>query len=137
MKRLFILLCCSVVLIGCMNSGQFTQRQNFTRYLDQFIGQSREDIIKTIDFKQFGFSTITPSKVLQNGSQLVYSINRPLNIPIPIPETNFGGINGTPSGMKPTLHSMSNSYQVDLTCNIIFQLENNVVTKWEAKGRAC
>ncbi|OUY08783.1 hypothetical protein CAP51_03980 [Acinetobacter populi] len=110
------------------------QHQNFTAYLDQFIGQPKETILAKADFKTFGFDTTTPT--LQNKNQIVYTIIRPLNIPLPIP-VETGNSGGSGGRISTNTASLANSYQMNVTCNIIFHLENNIATKWESKGKAC
>ncbi len=66
-----------------------------------------------------------------------YRIHRPISVPIPMFEPNYGASSGGASGMQPTLHTSANSYEVDMTCNITFHLENHILISWEAKGKAC
>lgn len=133
---LSIALTISILITGCVNSDQLFKRQDFTSYLDQFIGKSKQDVMSSIHLQRFGFETVTQSRSLQSTDTLVYSIIRPISIPIPIAEANYAG-GSSASGMRPTLHTATNSYEVNMTCNIIFKLENNIVTKWDAKGKAC
>lgn len=128
-----------ILITGCMHSS--LQRQNFTAYLDQFIGQPKETILAKADFKTFGFDATTASQVQHNSTQLIYTIHRPLAIPIPMPaqatySPGMGGMMNS-GGMMPSSAQGGNTYEVQANCNIIFHLENNIATKWESKGKAC
>ncbi|MFU8925619.1 hypothetical protein ACNAUS_04245 [Acinetobacter puyangensis] len=117
------------------------QRQNFTAYLDQFIGQPKETILAEAEFKTFGFDATTSPQVQHNSTQLIYTIHRPLAIPIPMPAQatytpGMGGIMNS-GGMMPSSAQGGNAYEVQADCHIIFYLENNIATKWESKGKAC
>ncbi|GAA5017514.1 hypothetical protein GCM10023206_30350 [Acinetobacter puyangensis] len=93
------------------------------------------------DFKAFGFDATTAAQVQHNSTQLIYTIHRPLAIPIPMPAqaTFTPGMAGmmNSGGMTPSSAQGGHAYEVQANCHIIFHLENNVAIKWESKGKAC
>ncbi|MCJ8146324.1 hypothetical protein MKI79_05330 [Acinetobacter sp. A3.8] len=127
----------TIGLQACVNSNQLTKRQDFVAYLDQFKGKTQNQLKQELNFKQFGFDASKTKIGKQNQSMMQYRIHRPIALPIPMFEPNYGASGGGASGMRPTLHTSANSYEVDMTCDITFHLENQIVTSWEAKGKAC
>lgn len=131
-------------LHACVSTTKLTKQQNFIDYLDQFKGKSQEALKSEINFKQFGVDSTKMKISKQDPSIIRYTIHRPVMIPTPIFEPNFTGGGGSvmgggisASGMKSSLPTANSSYHVDMTCDITFHLENQIVTSWETKGKAC
>lgn len=103
-------------------------------YLDQFIGQSSENLQQNLNLQQFGFQS-SKNPYSKSNQHLTYKIDRPMTIPIP---TFTGGLGGG-SGTAPIVQhgSLTNTYNLDMPCYIVFQLENNVIRQWSYKGKAC
>ncbi len=66
-----------------------------------------------------------------------YRIHRPIAVPIPMFKPNYGGSGGSASGVRPSLHKSANAYDVDMTCDITFHLENEIVSHWTNQGKTC
>lgn len=72
-----------------------------------------------------------------------YLIHRPVAVPISMFEPNCGGSGGSggsgssASGLRPSLHTSANAYDVDMNCDINFHLENQIVRHWTNQGKAC
>lgn len=119
-------------IASCTGQTQLTKRQNFVSYLDQFKGKTQEQLKQEINFQQFGFDASKTKLSKQDQTTVQYAIYRPVTVPIPIFEPTIDG-----SRMNTSLPSSRNAYQMQMTCNIIFHLENQTVTHWESKGKAC
>ena len=66
-----------------------------------------------------------------------YLIHRSAAVPISMFEPNCGGSGSSASGLRPSLHTSANAYDVDMTCDINFHLENQIVSHWTNQGKAC
>ncbi len=122
-SRTFILLTCTSLITGC---NTVSNHINTERYLAQFIGQSSQQIQSTINFSQLRMSP--NSHVIEQQNQLIYSIQRPMSIPIPMGHTVIDG----------KIDTQSNHYDVHLQCQIIFQLNaEKIAESVRYTGRAC
>lgn len=103
-------------------------------YLDQFIGKTSTELKQNLDFQQFGFQS-QKKPYVESNQHITYKIDRPMTIPIP---TFTGGLGGG-SGTAPIVPhgSLTNTYNLDMPCYIVFQLENNIIRQWNYKGKAC
>ena len=118
-------------MTGCQTPEQRTL--NLDRYLQQFIGQTSEQIEAQINLPALGYQ-------LQGTAQhtphsLSYTIIRPVVVPIPSGQRSIdagGALTGPPVGALG-----ANSYETRLYCQISFLLENNRATNVQYTGRAC
>ena len=70
----------------------------------------------------------------KTSNQLIYTILRPLSIPIPMVSNVEMGGNPVPI-QSGTLGS--NSYDVNFNCKVIFQLKNDIAESIQYEGKAC
>lgn len=122
---------CSITL-GCTTPTTIP-RQNFSDYLDSFVGQSAHQIQETINFEQFGFHTVS-QPLINTTDKIVYRIERKISLPLP---TFTGSASGSTSTTYSNNTSMANSYQVNLNCDIYFNLQENKIISWEEHGKGC
>jgi hypothetical protein len=96
------------------------------QYLNQFIGQPTEVIRKNLDLTQVGYRDV--SDVIVRNHQLIYLVKRPMTIPIP---TAVG------PGAVPIMLDSSTSYDVNLQCQIVFHIQNNIAKSVSYTGKTC
>jgi len=115
---------------GCTSHPR--QSVNLQEYLKGFLGKPAATIQQDLNLRSLGFQVLkTPQKTQD---QLIYTILRPINIPIPmvsnvdmransvaIQSGNLGG----------------NSYDVNFNCKVIFQLKNDIAQSIQYEGKAC
>ena len=118
-----VLLCST--LLGCSTTPTTTQKDR-DQYLNQFIGQPSEVIRRNLDLRQVGYHDV--SDVIVRNQQLIYVVKRPMTIPIP---TAMG------AGAVPLALDASTSYDVNLTCQITFQIQNNIAQSVSYTGHTC
>lgn len=128
---------CLLGLAACTTTPDL--KQSLTPYLDQFIGKNGEDVKQNIDLKGLNYQS-TNKPISESSQNITYRVLRPIRIPIPTPTVIGSGSSGGFGGISPTTtihHSSSSSYDVNFNCDITFHLNNNIVTGWTYKGRAC
>ncbi|NUF52095.1 hypothetical protein HUN16_07000 [Acinetobacter seifertii] len=123
----------SMMLI-CLNGCATDPRQsvNLQEYLKSFLGKSSTTIQQELNLRGLGFQIAhVPEKT---SNQLIYTILRPLSIPIPMVSNLEMGGNPVPiqSGALG-----SNSYDVNFSCKVIFQLKNDIAESIQYQGKAC
>lgn len=117
-------------LAGCST---LSNHMNTERYLATFIGQSSQDIQKSINFATLGMSQNT--QAIETSHALIYQIQRPMSIPIPMGHHVADGVGTT---LSRQLGSSSEHYDVQLNCQIIFTLnQQNIAESVHYTGRAC
>lgn len=110
-------------LTGCTT---LSNNINTERYLAQFIGQSSQNIQRNINFSTLGMSQNT--QAIEQNQQLIYQIQRPMSIPIPMGHKVLDG----------KIANQSEYYDVNLNCQIIFQLNpESIAESVRYTGRAC
>ena len=119
-------------LYGCMSSPTMntTQRE---AYLQQYIGLSSSQIQKQLDLSRIGYQQVS-APTLQ-GNSLIYSAAREISIPIPMAQNPAMGVGAGAAVPIPT--SAGQSYDVNLSCQIRFALENNIAKAVYMTGRTC
>lgn len=124
----FYILSIMLILQGCATpSWRSVQLQD---YLQPYIGQSADNIQQNLNLKSLGFQTLKqPTKTDQ---QLVFTVLRPINIPIPM---NMGTSDGSRLSTGTTY---SQSYDVNFYCHIIFDLDQQQIARSiRYEGKAC
>ena len=101
-------------------------------YLNEFIGKDVQHLKQNIDFRKFDFKSSNRA-YSESDQQLTYQILRTLRVPVPMTSIQAG-----PDRPGPTTNfSASNSYDVDVSCNIRFNVKDNKVVDWTYSGKAC
>ncbi|UIP24782.1 hypothetical protein [Acinetobacter towneri] len=101
-------------------------------YLQQFMGQSSAYILSHLQLSQIDYQQV--GTVEQTKRALRYQVIRPVRIPIPMAQHPTTGIGAVPLNMGIPSHE---SYDVALSCYIIFHLEHNIATSVSYSGRHC
>ena len=126
-----LLLCSLVGLQACTSMNQ--ERINLHDYLQPFIGQSATSIQQQLDLKPLGFQTLAQPQ--RQNQQLVYTVLRPLRIPIPIAQSTDMNAQNIPIQ---SAGDASNSYDLNLQCHIIFVLDQqNIARSIQYQGKGC
>ncbi|NUE91329.1 hypothetical protein [Acinetobacter seifertii] len=119
-----------IYLNGCATAPR--QSVNLQEYLKSFLGKSSTTIQQELNLRSLGFQIAhVPEKT---SNQLIYTILRPLSIPIPMVSNVEMGGNPVPI-QSGTLGS--NSYDVNFSCKVIFQLKNDIAESIQYQGKAC
>lgn len=105
---------------------------NRDAYLQQFVGQSSTYILSHLLLSQIDYQQV--GTVEQTKRALRYQVIRPVRIPIPMAQHPTTGIGAVPLNMGIPSHE---SYDVALSCYIIFHLEHNIATSVSYSGRHC
>ncbi|QNW94447.1 hypothetical protein IC800_16210 [Acinetobacter seifertii] len=119
-----------IYLNGCATAPR--QSVNLQEYLKSFLGKSSTTIQQELNLRSLGFQIAhVPEKT---SNQLIYTILRPLSIPIPMVSNLEMGGNPIPiqSGALG-----SNSYDINFSCKVIFQLKNDIAESIQYQGKAC
>ncbi|EKF47131.1 MULTISPECIES: hypothetical protein [Acinetobacter calcoaceticus/baumannii complex] len=128
--RITLLSVMSIYLNGCAT--QPRQSVDLQEYLKGFLGKSSTTIQQELNLRSLGFQIAhVPQKT---SNQLIYTILRPLSIPIPMVSNVEMGGNPVPI-QSGTLGS--NSYDVNFNCKVIFQLKNDIAESIQYEGKAC
>lgn len=124
----FYLIAFMLGLSGCATPGwQSVQLQD---YLQPYVGQSADQIQQNLNLRSLGFQTLKQPQ--RSKESLVFTVLRPINIPIPI---NMGISDGSRLSTNTTY---SQSYDVNFYCNIIFELDQQQIARAiRYEGKAC
>ena len=101
-------------------------------YLQQFVGQSSAYVLSHLQLSQIGYQQV--GRVEQTKQALRYQVIRPVRIPIPTAQHPTTRIGAVPLNMGIPSHE---SYDLPLSCYIIFHLEHNIATSVSYSGRYC
>lgn len=117
-------------LNGCMSHPN--QSVDLHEYLKGYLGKSSTTIEQNLNLRSFGLQVAnTPQKT---SNQLIYTVLRPLSIPIPMVSNVEMG--GNPVPIQSEILG-SNSYDVNFNCKVIFHLKNDIAESIEYQGKAC
>jgi hypothetical protein len=119
------------LIFGCAYSPT-TPLQQRDLYLQQFIGQSSQNIQKHLDLTRLGYQQVQPTVVDENS--LTYSVIRPIAIPLSIPQNLAGS---EPGAVPIRVHSSAEHDDVRLQCKIIFLLDNHIAKSVHYTGPTC
>ncbi|MEN8349277.1 hypothetical protein ABFP31_12035 [Acinetobacter nosocomialis] len=128
--RITLLSVMSIYLNGCAT--QPRQSVDLQEYLKGFLGKSSTTIQQELNLRGLGFQIAhVPQKT---SNQLIYTILRPLSIPIPMVSNVEMGGNPVPiqSG-----NLSGNSYDINFNCKVIFKLKNDIAESIQYEGKAC
>ncbi|MBH2002939.1 MAG: hypothetical protein I8H98_11855 [Moraxellaceae bacterium] len=123
-----------LILQGCTTPGW--QSIKLQDYLQPYIGQSADHIQQNLNLRSLGFQTLKqPQKTNDN---LIFTVLRPINIPVPIAQT-YGGAGPTMGGSRLGATTTSQqSYDVNFYCHIIFELDQQQIARSiRYEGKAC
>ena len=101
-------------------------------YLQQFVGQSSAYVLSHLQLSQIGYQQV--GTVEQTKQALRYQVIRPVRIPIPTAQHPTTRIGAVPLNMGIPSHE---SYDLALSCYIIFHLEHNIATSVSYSERNC
>ncbi|MBK0062727.1 MULTISPECIES: hypothetical protein [unclassified Acinetobacter] len=128
--KFYILSCVLLAIQGCVTST--SSKVNLQDYLQQFIGQSAQQIQQNLDLKSLGYQVLDQPSITEK--QLTYTILRPMNIPTPIVSNVDIGGNAIPLQLG---NYSANSYDVNFNCKIIFNLNHQIAESIQYQGKAC
>lgn len=115
---------------GCTSHPR--QSIDLQEYLKSFLGKSSSTIRQDINLRSLGFQVSSAPQKTPN--QLIYTILRPLNIPIPM-VTNVDMRGNSVAIQSGNLSG--NSYDVNFNCKVIFQLKDDIAESIQYEGKAC
>ncbi|ENX17206.1 hypothetical protein F895_01146 [Acinetobacter sp. CIP 64.2] len=117
-----------LILQGCATPGmQSVQLQD---YLQPYLGQPADQIQQNLDLRNLGFQTLKQPQ--RNNQNLIFTILRPINIPVPM---NMGISDGSRLSTNMTY---GQSYDVNFYCHIIFELDQQQIARAiRYEGKAC
>jgi len=119
------------LLYGCTTSAVTTAQQR-DAYLQQFIGQSSQQIQAKLDLSSIGYQQVLSPSI--DDQTLTYTVIRPITIPMPMAQNPADIDSGTvPIQIPPR----AQSYDVNLQCKIVYRLENNIAKSVYYTGRTC
>lgn len=128
----FLLLAALSALYGCAASPSMNAMQR-EAYLQQFIGKSSDDIRAQLDLSRLSYQQLRAPEL--RGNALIYTAARAISIPVPMAQNPALGM-GAGSAV-PVPGTAANSYDVNLSCQIRFQLEQNIAKAVHLTGRTC
>ena len=80
--KLVLLFLSNLFLFACATTP--SSDMQLQQYLNRYVGQSSQQIMQDFDLSALGYA---PAQLVKhNPEHLIYSIPRPVNIPIPIPQ---------------------------------------------------
>ncbi|WP_288379412.1 hypothetical protein [uncultured Acinetobacter sp.] len=100
-------------------------------YLKRFIGQSAATIQSELNLAALGYQTDGPPRLSERS--LVYTIVRPLNIPIP----SIPSIDHLNHGVIISTGNASQTYDLNFQCRVIFNLTDHIADSVQYQGKAC
>ena len=128
---LVIALFLGITLVACSSHPPQSVRSRDV-YLQQFVGQSSAYVLSHLQLSQIGYQQV--GTVEQTKQALRYQVIRPVRIPIPTAQHPTTRIGAVPLNMGIPSHE---SYDLALSCYIIFHLEHNIATSVSYSGRNC
>ena len=126
-----LFLCSALGLSACMSSPQ--QTTSLPDYLQPYIGQSASSIQQQLDLRSLGLQTLNQPQNQHN--QLVYTVIRPVRIPIPIAQSAEMGAQNI---LIQNMGNADSAYDLHLQCKIIFELDQQQIAhSIRYEGKAC
>ena len=126
-----LFLCSALGLSACMSSPQ--QTNSLPDYLKPFIGQSASSIQQQLNLRSLGLQTLNQPQNQHN--QLVYTVIRPVRIPIPIAQSAEMGAQNI---LIQNMGNADSAYDLNLQCKIIFELDQQQIARSiRYEGKAC
>ena len=126
-----LFLCSALGLSACMSSPQ--QTTSLPDYLQPYIGQSASSIQQQLNLRSLGLQTLNQPQNQHN--QLVYTVIRPVRIPIPIAQSAEMGAQNI---LIQNMGNAGSAYDLNLQCKIIFELDQQQIARSiRYEGKAC
>lgn len=120
-----------ITLVACSSHPPQSVRSRDV-YLQQFVGQSSAYVLSHLQLSQIGYQQV--GTVEQTKQALRYQVIHPVRIHIPTAQHPTTRIGAVPLNMGIPSHE---SYDLALSCYIIFHLEHNIATSVSYSGRNC
>lgn len=111
-------------ILGLQACTFIPQQVSLPDYLQPFIGQSATAIQQRLDLKPLGFQTLDQPQYRNN--QLIYTVIRPVRIPIPMAQSTDRNAQSIPIQ---SAGNASNAYDIQVNCHIIFELDPQQVAR--------
>lgn len=125
-KLKHLALLCSLVLAACATGGH----HRLNKSLQQYVGQTAEQVRSQLDLRAMRFRTT--QEPIQTVESLRYTIIRDMNIPIGTPNISHSISMGAP---MPT--PSNGGYNIEMKCQVWFNLKDEIVQSIRYSGRAC
>ena len=129
--KILLSLVLGIGLNACTTTSS-TQTRQLDQQLQQYIGHSAETIRKDLDLTAFGFKT--SKSPLQTEQRLSYTVLRNIELPLGTPTIQQIVSIGAPVRLSTT---PGPGYQIDMPCQIHFQLEQGIAQSVQYNGCAC
>ena len=120
------MLACLIFLMACSTGGNHRLDQS----LQQYVGQTADQVRSQLDLSKMGFKTT--QEPTQTAELLSYTIFRDMNIPMGTPNISHSISMGAP---MPT--SSNGGYNIEMKCQISFDLKGEIFQSIGYAGRAC
>jgi len=131
MQKILFSLILGISLSACATTSSIKSRQ-LDQQLQQYIGKSAESIRKDLDLTALGFKT---SKApVQTEKRLSYTVLRTIELPLGTPAIQQSVSIGAPVRFAT---APGPGYQVEMPCQIHFQLEHGIAQSVQYSGRVC
>lgn len=116
----------SLFLTACATGGNHRLDQS----LQQYVGQTADQVRSQLDLSKMGFKTT--QQPTQTAELLGYTIFRDMNIPMGTPNISHSISMGAP---MPT--PSNGGYNIEMKCQVWFNLKDEIVQSIRYTGRAC
>ena len=116
----------SLFLVACSTGGN----QYLHQSLQPYVGQTAAQVRSQLDLRAMGFKT--SQQPIQTAESLSYTIFRDMNIPMATPNISQSISIGAPMPMP-----SNGGYNIEMKCQIWFDLKDEIVQAIRYTGRAC
>ncbi|WP_336754802.1 hypothetical protein [Acinetobacter sp. USHLN143] len=116
----------SLFLVACATGGN----QYLHQSLQPYVGQTAAQVRSQLDLRAIGFKT--SQQPIQTTEFLSYTIFRDMNIPMGTPNISQSIPIGAPMPMP-----SNGGYNIEMKCQIWFDLKDEIVQAIRFTGRAC
>lgn len=116
----------SLFLVACATGGN----QHLHQSLQPYMGQTAAQVRSQLDLRAIGFKT--SQKPIQTAESLSYTIFQDINIPMGTPNISQSISIGAPMPMP-----SNGGYNIEMKCQIWFDLKDEIVQAIRSTGRAC
>jgi len=121
-----LVLLCSLILVACATGGKHHLNQS----LQHYVGQTAAQVRSQLDLSAMGFKTA--QQPIQTAEFLSYTIFWDMNIPMGTPNISQSISIGAP---MPT--PSNGGYNIEMKCQIRFELKDEIIQSVRYSGRAC
>ena len=120
----YLSLLSSLFLVACATGGN----QHLHQSLQPYVGQTAAQVRSQLDLRAMGFKT--SQQPIQTAEFLSYTIFREMNIPMGTPNISQSISIGAPM-------PSNGGYNIEMKCQIWFDLKDEIVQAIRYTGRAC